>query len=112
MSGANRCGFFATVHDRKAAGCTADIDEANYQEYSTYFFAALRGKTRTGTPITPPDYDGDGRVSPLRGPCLRGADVDDDRHSGENVGRVFAARAAPWRRTSRAPRAKSRPNRC
>ena len=60
---ANRCGFFATVHDRVAAGCTADIREEDYHEYSTYFWAAIAGKTRTGSPVERPDFDGDGRTS-------------------------------------------------
>jgi hypothetical protein len=59
----NRCGFFATVHDRAAAGCTPDVDETTYVEYSTYFWEALAGRTRTGKPIPAPDYDGDGNVS-------------------------------------------------
>jgi hypothetical protein len=58
-----RIGFFATMHDREAAGCTAEIDETTYVEYSTYFWEALGGRTRLGKPIDPPDYDGDGRVS-------------------------------------------------
>jgi len=60
---ANRCGFFATTPERMAAGCTADIEEDNYREYSTYFWAALYGKTRTGQAVRRPDYDGDGHVS-------------------------------------------------
>ncbi len=63
LSAADRCGFFATTHDRQAAGCTADIDEENYHEYSTFFFAALHGSTRTGEAVERPDYDGDGSVS-------------------------------------------------
>ena len=59
----SRCGFFATVHDRVAAGCTPDVDETTYVEYSTYFWEALAGHTRTGKPVARPDYDGDGRVS-------------------------------------------------
>ena len=62
-STARRCGFFATVHDRQAAGCTPDIEEENYKEYSTYFWAALRGKSRTGASIIKPDYDGNGTIS-------------------------------------------------
>ncbi|NND99818.1 MAG: hypothetical protein HKN47_21060 [Pirellulaceae bacterium] len=58
-----RAGFFATVHDRAAAGCTPDADEASYVEYSTYFWEALSGRTRMGDAIEPPDYDQDGRVS-------------------------------------------------
>jgi hypothetical protein len=59
----NRCGFFATVHDREAAGCMPDVDETTYVEYSTYFWEALAGHTRAGKPIAAPDYDGDGKVS-------------------------------------------------
>lgn len=58
-----RCGFFSTVPERVAAGCTSDIDEEDYQEYSTYFWAALSGETRLGKTITRPDYDRDGHVS-------------------------------------------------
>jgi hypothetical protein len=58
-----RCGFFATWHDRLAAGCTPDTVEENYREYSTYFLAALSGRTRTGERIERPDYDGDGQTS-------------------------------------------------
>ena len=63
LSNANRCGFFATVQDRVAAGCTPDINEDNYREYSTYFFEALRGRTRYDELVEKPDYDGDGSVS-------------------------------------------------
>lgn len=63
LSAANRCGFFATVPTRPAAGCTAQVKEEGYREYSTYFWAALFGKTRTGKKVPPPDYDGDGKVS-------------------------------------------------
>lgn len=58
-----RCGFFATLHDREAAGCTSEIDEATYVEYSTYFWEALSGRTRTGQPVVPPDYDRNGTVT-------------------------------------------------
>jgi hypothetical protein len=58
-----RCGFFSTVPERVAAGCTSDIDEEDYQEYSTYFWAALSGQTRQGKSIKRPDYNGDGQVS-------------------------------------------------
>jgi hypothetical protein len=58
-----RCGFFATVHDRQAAGCTPDVDKASYVEYSSYFWEAVSGKKQTGEAIAKPDYDGDGRVS-------------------------------------------------
>lgn len=63
LSPQQRCGFFATVHDRAAAGCTSDVDEASYVEYSTYFWEALGGRTRTGESIARPDYDGNGRIT-------------------------------------------------
>jgi hypothetical protein len=63
LADANRCGFFATWHTRLAAGCTPDTAEDNYKDYSTYFYAALSGKTRTGRAVDAPDYDHDGQVS-------------------------------------------------
>ncbi len=63
LSPQRRVGFYATVHDRPAAGCTSDADEANYLEYSTYFWAALSGIDRAGNSIERPDYDGDGKIS-------------------------------------------------
>ncbi len=63
LSKQRRSGFFATVHDRNAAGCTPEIDEANYVEYSTYFWAAIAGRDRSGRAIDRPDYDGDGDIS-------------------------------------------------
>src|SRR5437762_5705291 len=63
MSKAQRVGFLATSAERMAAGCTSDIEEDNYREYSTYFWAALYGRTRGGKTIERPDYDGDGHVS-------------------------------------------------
>jgi hypothetical protein len=60
LSKYHRCGFFATIPNRPAAGCTPDIDEDDYQEFSTTFFAALAGKTRAGKTIERPDYDHNG----------------------------------------------------
>lgn len=59
----NRCGFFSTVQDRTAAGCTPDIEEENYKEYSSYFWSAIRGKTRIGQSVELPDFDLNGRIS-------------------------------------------------
>ncbi|TWU40933.1 caspase family protein [Novipirellula artificiosorum] len=63
LSPQRRVGFYATVHDRPAAGCTAEADETNYAEYSTYFWAAMSGVDRANQPIERPDYDDDGKVS-------------------------------------------------
>lgn len=56
-----RCGFFAQQHNLPAAGCRPDI--TNDQEYSSYFWGAIRGQTRNGQPITGADRNTDGRVS-------------------------------------------------
>ncbi|MEX2186722.1 MAG: hypothetical protein WD875_08010 [Pirellulales bacterium] len=58
-----RCGFFATTFDRPAAGCTPDVEGDNEHEYSSYFWAALRGRGRDGQPMPVVDYDGDGGTS-------------------------------------------------
>jgi hypothetical protein len=58
-----RAGFFSTVQTRVAAGCTPDIRSENYKEYSTSFWEALSGVSRTGQIITQPDYDNDGETS-------------------------------------------------
>lgn len=56
-----RCGFFAQQHNLPAAGCRPDI--SNDQEYSSFFWGAICGRTRNGEPITSADCDGDGVVS-------------------------------------------------
>ncbi len=55
-------GFFAAVPERVSAGCTPAIDEAEYRDFTGYFFAALTGQDRVGRPVTGADYDRDGRV--------------------------------------------------
>lgn len=55
-------GFFSTVNDRMAAGCTPEVDEAEYHDFTTYFFAALTGRDRVGRAVRGVDYNGDGRV--------------------------------------------------
>lgn len=59
----NICGFFSTVHTRVAAGCTPDINEENYDEYSSHFWAAIRGKNRLDHDVPPSDINGDGEIS-------------------------------------------------
>lgn len=55
-------GFFATVKERPAAGCTPELDEKEYHDFTSYFFAALTGRDRAGRPVQRADYNGDGRV--------------------------------------------------
>ena len=59
----DRCVFAATLATREAAGCTPEIDEADYDDYTTRFFAALHGVDRMGRSTPAADYDGDGKVS-------------------------------------------------
>ena len=63
-AGANRCGFLAEAEDRPAEGCSASVDLGDYQDYSTFFLAALAGTDRQGNPLgADPDRDGDGEVT-------------------------------------------------
>jgi hypothetical protein len=55
-------GFFAAVPDRLSAGCTPAINEAEYKDFTGYFFAALTGQDRMGRPVTGADYNQDRRV--------------------------------------------------
>lgn len=58
----NLCGFFASAPDREAAGCTSEVNEADYHDFTSYFFAALGGASRLGKPVSGADYNRDGRV--------------------------------------------------
>lgn len=55
-------GFFAAPRERMAAGCTPEVNEAEYRDFTSYFFAALSGRDRVGRRVTGPDYNHDGRV--------------------------------------------------
>ncbi|MBW3622092.1 MAG: hypothetical protein KY468_01625 [Armatimonadetes bacterium] len=55
-------GFFASTPDRMSAGCTPTLDESEYKDFTSYFFAALSGKDRVGRTVTGMDYNRDGRV--------------------------------------------------
>lgn len=59
----SRCGFFATVKTRPSLGCTPLVNEADYRDYSSSFFAGLSGRDRVGQPVESADYDDDGKVS-------------------------------------------------
>lgn len=56
------CGFFATVKEREAAGCTPEVEEEEYHDFTSYFFAALTGKDRLGRKSVQPDYNKDGKI--------------------------------------------------
>ncbi len=60
----NRCGFAAESADRLSEGCSASIEVGDYRDYTTYFFAALSGRHRSGQPLErSPDRDRDGQVT-------------------------------------------------
>ena len=56
-----RAGFFAQQHYLPAAGCRPDIKHD--EEFSSYFWGAIAGRTRNGVPIASCDINGDGEVS-------------------------------------------------
>ncbi len=58
-----RCGFFATIKSRPSVGCTPQVNEADYRDYSSSFFAGLTGRDRIGRKVASADYNKDGRVS-------------------------------------------------
>jgi hypothetical protein len=58
-----RCGFFATIKTLPSVGCTPEVNEADYRDYSSSFFAGLSGVNRIGKPVASADYNQDGRVS-------------------------------------------------
>lgn len=58
-----RCGFFATTKTRPSVGCTAAVNEADYRDYSSSFFAGLSGHSRTGQAVASADYSKSGKVS-------------------------------------------------
>jgi hypothetical protein len=55
-------GFFATIKERPAAGCTSEVNEAEYRDFTSYFFAALTGQDRLGRRVTGADYNRDGHI--------------------------------------------------
>jgi Caspase domain len=61
----NRCGFFATTKYLPSVGCTPEVNEADYRDYSSSFFAGLSGTNRIGQRVASADYDRNGRVSYL-----------------------------------------------
>lgn len=55
-------GYFASTKNRVAAGCTTALNEAEYHDFTSYFFAALTGSDRMGRRVTGADFNRDGKV--------------------------------------------------
>jgi hypothetical protein len=103
----NLVGFFSAAPDREASGCSWETGEADYQDFSSYFFGALTGA----------DFDGDGRVTLHEAFCYalehdvsidtpvctsevflrRAVQLDDDKIFGAPYAQV-AAEATPAQR--------------
>ena len=56
-----RVGFFAQQHNLQAAGCRPDVK--NDEEFSSYFWGAMVGNSRSGKPMTDADVNKDRQVS-------------------------------------------------
>jgi hypothetical protein len=65
IAAGQRCGFFATTKYLPSVGCTPEVNEADYRDYSSSFFAGLSGTNRIGQRVASADYNQDGRVSYL-----------------------------------------------
>ncbi|MEM9483365.1 MAG: Caspase domain-containing protein [Cyanobacteria bacterium P01_F01_bin.116] len=104
-----RCGFFATVAERPSVGCTPAVNEADYRDYSSSFFAGLSSIDRTGNPVGSADYDADGKVSYAEAHAFAKVDEEttdwpvstlevwlQDQASEEEIDRVFSQPMGDW----------------
>jgi hypothetical protein len=58
-----RCGFFATIKTETSVGCTPEVNEADYRDYSSSFYAGLSGRDRVGNAVSSADYNRNGWIS-------------------------------------------------
>jgi hypothetical protein len=92
----DRCGFFAQDEQFMAEGCTPSIDTDNYRDYTTYFFSALDGRTRSGGPLAfDPDRNHDGVVT-LREAHLYSLVASDSADLPRSTSEAFLERWQPW----------------
>ena len=104
-----RCGFFATVAERPSVGCTPAVNEADYRDYSSSFFAGLSGVDRTGNVVASADYNTDGTISYAEAHAF--AKVDEEttdwpvstvevwlqkQANEEKIAEIFAQPLADW----------------
>lgn len=97
LSPQSRCGFLAESDRRESEGCDLSTNQAEFRDYTTYFFAALNGKTRLGEaiPMDEINLDGSGEVS-FRDAhlyTLRNAHSSDLSRS---TSEVYMERWQPW----------------
>lgn len=93
----NRCGFMSVPEDRESEGCSPSINVGDFRDYSTYFFAALDGRSRLGTelPLAQVDRDGDGVVT-LREAHLYSIVTAVSTDSPRSTSEVFLEDWQPW----------------
>jgi hypothetical protein len=93
---ADRCGFYSQDELLEAEGCTPSVEVDDFRDYSTYFFSAISGRTRSGQPLAfDPDRDRDGRVTLLEAHyyALLAADSADLPRS---TSEAYLERWQPW----------------
>jgi hypothetical protein len=93
----NRCGFMSVPEDQLSEGCSPSIDVGDFRDYSTYFFAALDGRTRLGEKFSQEkaDLDGDGVVT-LREAHLYSIATAVSTDSPRSTSEVFLEDWQPW----------------
>lgn len=91
-----RCGFFAVAKDKEAEGCSPSVDVGDYRDYTTYFFAALSGRTRLGESIEgQPDLNHDGVVTPYEAHLYALAEAQ-SADIPQSTSELFLDRWQPW----------------
>lgn len=93
----NRCGFMSVPQNRESEGCSPSINVGDFRDYSTYFFAALDGRTRLGDKLAPgtADRNGDGSVS-LREAHLYSIATAMSVDSPRSTSEIFLEDWQPW----------------
>ncbi|MDQ2076201.1 hypothetical protein [Marinimicrobium sp. ABcell2] len=97
LASQKRCGFLAESDRREAEGCDLGTNQAEFRDYTTFFFAALNQKTRLGEeiPAEEIDLDGSGEISFREAHLytLRNAHSSDLSRS---TSEVFMEQWEPW----------------
>lgn len=93
----NRCGFMSVPQNQESEGCSPSINVGDFRDYSTYFFAALDGRSRIGAKLPPAkaDRNGDGWVT-LREAHLYSMVTVDSLDSPRSTSEVFLEEWQPW----------------
>lgn len=91
-----RCGFMAESEIRQSEGCTLETNPNEFRDYTTYFFAALKGKNRTGSElISDPDINGDNSVS-FREAHLYTLKTARNKDLSRSTSEVYLEKWQPW----------------